>query len=202
MFIKGRCFAILAIGALLAGCPYFSKEGQNSGPCVVISVTHKPDPVIADLGYEDIKGRQEAAVYPGGFQHALVIPLVRRIPGAGEDGLLKTDEEAVYFLFDHADMQAGEKGRVESFIEKIGIPNIKNIVVRGHTDSVGGEGYNMSLSERRANEVKKHLVRIGVRQELISTVGFGEHMPVDANNTERGRGMNRRAEISTATEDQ
>ena len=201
MFINARCIAIFAMAALLAGCSYFSTEERNATPCVLIRVTHKPAPVIAELGYEDIQGGQESAVYQGGFQHALVIPLAGRVSAAGKSGLLTTDNETVYFLFNHADLPAGEKGKIESFIARIGIANIKNIVVSGHTDAAGGEGYNMNLSERRAGEVKKHLVHAGVQQELISTAGFGEHLPVDTNATGRGRANNRRAEISTSTEE-
>ena len=102
MFINARGIAILAIAALLAGCSYFSTEERNGTPCVLVRVTHKPAPVIAELGYEDIQGRQESAVYQGGFQHALVIPLAGRVSAAGEKSTLKTDNETVYFLFNHA----------------------------------------------------------------------------------------------------
>ena len=125
----------MAIAALLAGCPYFSTEEQNATPCVLIRVTHKPAPVIAELGYEDIQGRQESAVYQGGYQHALVIPLAGRASAAGENSLLTTDNETIYFLFNHADVSAGEKGKIESLIARIGIANIKNIVVSGHTET-------------------------------------------------------------------
>jgi outer membrane protein OmpA-like peptidoglycan-associated protein len=69
------------------------------------------------------------------------------------------------------------------------------IVVEGHTDSTGSDAYNMQLSERRANSVKRLLVQRGVADYRITTIGYGESRPVATNNTPEGRQMNRRVEI-------
>jgi len=70
--------------------------------------------------------------------------------------------------------------------------------VEGHTDSVGTNEYNMGLSKRRADSIEKLLVRRGVSESRIESVGFGESMPVAANSTEAGRLRNRRVEIKIA----
>lgn len=73
----------------------------------------------------------------------------------------------------------------------------KTIVeVAGHTDNVGKEDYNQSLSERRAGTVAQYLVGKGVRQERAITVGGGENHPVAGNDTESGRALNRRVELT------
>ena len=72
------------------------------------------------------------------------------------------------------------------------------IRVEGHTDSVGSEEYNMDLSVRRALAVKNLLVREGVSEYRMETVGFGESTPVASNDTAAGRQMNRRVEIKIA----
>lgn len=65
--------------------------------------------------------------------------------------------------------------------------------IEGHTDSVGGDAYNQSLSERRANSVKEYLVtNSGVDPSRIDTVGYGEAKPIGDNETEDGRAQNRR----------
>jgi len=69
------------------------------------------------------------------------------------------------------------------------------IVVEGHTDSTGSDTYNMQLSDRRANSVKRLLVQRGVADYRITTIGYGESRPVATNNTPEGRQMNRRVEI-------
>ncbi len=69
------------------------------------------------------------------------------------------------------------------------------VVIEGHTDSVGGDAYNKKLSERRAEAIKRYLVRQGIDAGRIRTVGYGKTKPVADNSTEEGRAKNRRAEV-------
>jgi outer membrane protein OmpA-like peptidoglycan-associated protein len=73
-------------------------------------------------------------------------------------------------------------------------PGLK-IAVEGHTDSVGGDEYNMRLSENRANAVRTYLVGQGISSANITARGFGKTMPVADNSTAAGRQMNRRVEM-------
>jgi outer membrane protein OmpA-like peptidoglycan-associated protein len=53
-------------------------------------------------------------------------------------------------------------------------------VVAGHTDSIGSEGYNQDLSERRADTIKRHLTeKYGISGTDLVTVGYGESKPKD-----------------------
>jgi outer membrane protein OmpA-like peptidoglycan-associated protein len=70
-----------------------------------------------------------------------------------------------------------------------------NLKVEGHTDSVGGDEYNLKLSEQRAGSVREYLEKAGVKPELITTEGFGKTQPLADNNTAAGRQKNRRVEI-------
>jgi outer membrane protein OmpA-like peptidoglycan-associated protein len=70
-----------------------------------------------------------------------------------------------------------------------------NIEVEGHTDNVGSDDYNQSLSERRAESVRSYLVRQGIPRDTIDAMGFGEGNPVVANTTAAGRQQNRRVEL-------
>jgi outer membrane protein OmpA-like peptidoglycan-associated protein len=65
----------------------------------------------------------------------------------------------------------------------------------GHTDSVGSDEYNQSLSERRANAVRDFLVKQGVPATMINSRGMGEGSPVASNDTAAGRQQNRRVEL-------
>jgi outer membrane protein OmpA-like peptidoglycan-associated protein len=78
-------------------------------------------------------------------------------------------------------------------------PGLK-IEVEGHTDSVGGDDYNMTLSENRANAVRSYLVGQGVSADAVSAKGFGKTTPVADNATAAGRQMNRRVELVVSGE--
>jgi outer membrane protein OmpA-like peptidoglycan-associated protein len=70
------------------------------------------------------------------------------------------------------------------------------IEVAGHTDNTGGDQYNQQLSERRASAVAAYLGTRSVRSDRIITVGMGEARPVATNDTEAGRQLNRRVELT------
>lgn len=67
--------------------------------------------------------------------------------------------------------------------------------IYGHTDNVGNEQSNQSLSERRAASVKAYLLSKGLKEEQIEAQGYGSSKPVADNSTEAGRNRNRRVEI-------
>jgi outer membrane protein OmpA-like peptidoglycan-associated protein len=68
-------------------------------------------------------------------------------------------------------------------------------VAEGHTDAIGSDAYNQSLSERRAEAVRRYLINGGITPERIRTEGFGESRPVASNETDEGRAQNRRVEL-------
>lgn len=72
------------------------------------------------------------------------------------------------------------------------------VEIGGHTDSVGLAAKNKALSERRAQAVKKFLVKEGVAAERLDAVGYGADQPVDSNDTPAGRANNRRVEFKVA----
>ena len=81
----------------------------------------------------------------------------------------------------------------------LGHPGLK-IAVEGHTDSVGGDEYNMKLSDNRAAAVRDFLVAQGVPPSAVSSQGFGKTMPVADNATAAGRQQNRRVELVVSGE--
>jgi outer membrane protein OmpA-like peptidoglycan-associated protein len=67
--------------------------------------------------------------------------------------------------------------------------------VEGHTDSLGSEGYNTTLSEERAKVAKAYLIARGVPERQLATLGHGEAQPVASNHDDEGRQRNRRVEV-------
>ena len=72
---------------------------------------------------------------------------------------------------------------------------LRQLLVEGHTDSVGTIEYNYRLSDSRAREVAKALEANGIPRRMISTKALGETTPIATNRSEQGRRRNRRVEV-------
>jgi len=66
------------------------------------------------------------------------------------------------------------------------------LIVIGHTDSSGSDGFNQTLSENRANAVKTYISSKGIKNSRIEASGKGESEPIANNSTAEGREKNRR----------
>lgn len=83
------------------------------------------------------------------------------------------------FGFDKANIKDEGKEALNEAAAKIKAnPEIKVVIVTGHTDRIGSDAYNQKLSERRANQVKDYLAAQGVDPSIIEAVGKGESEPV------------------------
>jgi OOP family OmpA-OmpF porin len=69
------------------------------------------------------------------------------------------------------------------------------LVIEGHTDAVGAEAYNETLSQRRAQSVVRWLTDRGIDADRLKAVGYGESRPVSTNESSQGRALNRRVEL-------
>lgn len=70
-----------------------------------------------------------------------------------------------------------------------------SIGIEGHTDNVGDDAANKTLSGNRARSVMDALIAEGISSERLSAAGLGEEKPIDDNATEAGRANNRRVEL-------
>lgn len=70
------------------------------------------------------------------------------------------------------------------------------IVVAGFTDSIGSTSYNQLLSESRARSVATYLQSKEIKPVRFDVIGFGESNPIADNNTDAGRALNRRVELT------
>ncbi len=73
-------------------------------------------------------------------------------------------------------------------------PSLK-IEIQGYTDNIGTPAYNQALSEKRAQSVKNYLVKKGIAQDRLYTVGYGATRPIVPNDTPGARAENRRVEL-------
>jgi outer membrane protein OmpA-like peptidoglycan-associated protein len=77
--------------------------------------------------------------------------------------------------------------------------NLKAEIV-GHTDDAGNDGYNLLLSQQRAESVRQYLIGKGIAPERMVALGMGEAQPVQDNSTEEGRIANRRVEFKVSVQ--
>ncbi len=104
----------------------------------------------------------------------------------------------VPFAFDSADLLPDARLQLDAVAEGIKmISSDRRIVIEGHTDAYGSDGYNQMLSERRAAAVREYLIRNhGLEVQRFSTVGMGEMAPLQ--NTNPNAGINRRVQFRGA----
>ena len=72
-----------------------------------------------------------------------------------------------------------------------------SLTIGGHTDSVGADDFNVTLSQKRAESVRQYLIGKGISVDRLTSIGYGESQPVADNKTTLGRAKNRRVELKT-----
>jgi outer membrane protein OmpA-like peptidoglycan-associated protein len=112
-----------------------------------------------------------------------------------------SDLETIYFGFDQYDIapdQMKSIKRTASALKKLLKDNSDMVVViHGHAcNSAGSWKYNMLLSELRAKEIKKALIKLGIQENKLKVVGHGFEMPKVASGTREQQASNRRVEFT------
>jgi peptidoglycan-associated lipoprotein len=103
-------------------------------------------------------------------------------------------EDRVRFPLDRYDLSKDSQQALDDFASKVkGINEQYFIEVQGHTDDTGGARYNDELGQRRADAVRRYLSRQHqVPLNRMSTISYGDTLPVASNKTKAGRVQNRR----------
>jgi peptidoglycan-associated lipoprotein len=99
----------------------------------------------------------------------------------------------VYFDFDSAQVNPGERSKLEAVAEFLRTSTTVGLVVEGHCDERGSNEYNLALGERRALAIRAYLVGLGVDASRMQTKSLGEEQPVALGHDEASWGQNRRA---------
>ena len=95
----------------------------------------------------------------------------------------KVDLE-INFDYNSANVSAKSMPAVQALGKALSNPDLKGstFIVAGHTDGAGSEAYNQDLSERRADSIRRHLVKFGVAASDLVTVGYGKSKLKDTAN--------------------
>ncbi len=114
---------------------------------------------------------------------------VANIPMAEEGSILKD----VYFAFDSYDIDTTNRSILQSNAMWLKENTESRFVVEGHCDERGTPEYNMALGQKRAQAVYDYLRGLGIGASRMSTVSYGEELPLDPRHNEVAWSKNRRA---------
>ncbi len=101
----------------------------------------------------------------------------------------------IFFDFDKATLRPEsdpELEKVYTFLSQY--PELK-VELSGHTDSRGSDKYNEKLSRKRAEAVVSYMISRGIAKNRLVAKGYGESKPIESNDTDEGRQINRRTEL-------
>jgi OOP family OmpA-OmpF porin len=146
-----------------------------------------------ESGVSDLTLARPERIEVADITEALAVPRGTRIQPSAPP----TVRLPILFEFNSAELRP----EAEVLLGKVGTALMSDELVgfhfsvEGHTDSVGSESYNATLSEERADAVKAYLIARGVPESKLTTFGYGEARPVASNDSDAGRQRNRRVEV-------
>lgn len=147
------------------------KEGCKKKEVVVIIEDNDNDGVLDNV--------DECLNTPKGFE-------------VDEVGCSKLVNLEVQFDLGKATLKEGYLNQLDTFYEFLQNHENYTAQIQGHTDNIGTEENNQTLSLNRAENVMNYLIEKGISKNRLSAKGFGELNPIDNNDTKEGRANNRR----------
>jgi len=104
----------------------------------------------------------------------------------------------IYFETNSDKIKTTSKIRLDELIDLLKKYDSANLSIEGHTDDKGDDKFNLTLSQKRADAVKKYLLGKGIAESRLTAIGYGETKPIADNKTSMGRTKNRRVELHAA----
>ncbi len=190
--------ALIATAALLAACGTTRLPADTASPAVQ---TATPVATAAPAA-------TARSATPSATPQSSVATV--SLPGAGAPGATPTagtsaagaaallalpSQKIVYFDFDSFAIKDDFKPVLEGYARVLSANAGKRLTIEGHTDERGGREYNLALGQKRAAAVVSSLKLLGVREDQMEAVSFGEERPAVQGNDESAWAKNRRAEL-------
>jgi outer membrane protein OmpA-like peptidoglycan-associated protein len=103
----------------------------------------------------------------------------------------------IHFDLNSAQIRSDAYPLLNEYVNALKSPTLANAVllIAGHTDALGSDDYNLTLSDQRARAVREYLIKNGIAPDRLIAKGYGETYPIAPNTTEAGREANRRSEF-------
>ena len=118
-------------------------------------------------------------------------------PGAAADAVAAArrafENEDIRFEFDSANLTAEAQQILRQKAQWLKENPRVTVIIEGHCDARGTNEYNLALGERRALSAQAYLVSLGIAENRLATVSYGEERPLDPSDTEAAWVVNRRA---------
>jgi outer membrane protein OmpA-like peptidoglycan-associated protein len=112
------------------------------------------------------------------------------------EGIQVTFASGLLYDFDSDEVKPESRTNLRELANSLDKYPDSDLLILGHTDSVGTAEYNKDLSVKRADAAAEYLISQGVSRSRIGTGGLGEEEPVASNDTDAGRSQNRRVEVA------
>lgn len=98
----------------------------------------------------------------------------------------------IKFAFDKYDLSTEARGVLSKLADWLNSHQDFEVTIEGHCDERGTTEYNLALGERRAEAAKAYLTNLGIDKMKITTISYGEELPMDPGSTEAAWAKNRR----------
>jgi len=170
---------------LSAGFNFFFAQGEPSKQCE--PCCEGIAPVMKDMtDYERIEDM---------IMRHIPKEVVKEV--VGESYIVPISEDrlvlvGVNFAFDKSDLLPASYPVLDKAVVMLNEKSTVKVEIEGYTDYIGTAEYNQKLSVERAQTVQAYLISKGIAANRLSTVGYGKNNPIESNETEEGRAMNRR----------
>lgn len=150
--------------------------------------------IAANKGCPEVIIVPEVEIAP----EVIVVPEVLIVPEVVAPEVVKELEEVldtsdINFEFGKALLMPSSSVALDKLVAFMMSHDKLNIEVRGYTDSIGSNEYNIKLGQNRAQSIKSYLVYHGIIASRITTISYGEKKPLIENTSASGRAKNRRA---------
>ncbi len=128
-------------------------------------------------------------------------PLVTTLEFTAAEMMAALDDDGrialygILFDFDKATLQPESANQLQDVLTLLQTNPALKLEIQGHTDSDGSASYNQQLSQRRAESVKQYLLLFGVDESRLLAKGYGESIPLVANDSDENKAKNRRVEL-------
>ena len=102
----------------------------------------------------------------------------------------------IFFNTASYDLLPASNAELDKLVKLLQSNPTVRIELGGHTDNVGADAANLTLSDQRAKAVREFVIAKGIEADRITAAGYGETKPIATNDTEEGRAQNRRTEVT------
>ncbi|MDC1406514.1 OmpA family protein [Akkermansiaceae bacterium] len=170
-------------------------KSKNTGALAMFSITSKRNDIdspwqITEINLDNLLADYTQRVLGGDTYYS---PLIKNPKGG--------DTLAIYFDLDAKDLTPRTKRQLTIVANLLKTSTEKMLTISGHTDALGSDPYNLSLSQERAGQVMEFLAENGINKKQMEIVGYGKSKPrlpntnAAGDDSPAGRRANRRAEI-------